>query len=479
MPLPLQFRSALLLAASALATPALAQAPPMVSGDPFAGGAYAIPAGAPIELGMGDPLATAAMTPQPMMPGSMVAGNSVFMAPEIVGGGGAVMNYPPGGADCPSCNSGGAPLPYGANMMAPGFGSPPMASPMGQPMGPMMGAPMGPTLGVPLGGMEGPETIYPGYVDPTADIPAGAGYEGFGGVGVPPVLAGPPAPGMYPSGQRCGWAAGFTFVFLKPHYGSNDAFFVGTPTGSGFNVANREFSYNLDLSPRVFLEWVAPNDFGFRVTWFSFENGADAVTDQVGDAGFIRRPLSPTEYPGGRITAGNDVSLNVLDFDLTQRLRVRRSLLNLGVGLRLANYEQDYTSTISNPAYGAAVGNAGQQFNGFGPSVFAEWRRPIGQTRFSLLANIRGSMLYGESKTDIFQRDPMGQTFSFQADNDDFVAVGEAQLGGEWSAWISNRTVLFVQAAFESQYWMGVGTAFDRNDDLGLIGVNTTVGLEW
>ena len=472
MPLALQFRSALLLAASALAAPVMAQGPPVISGDPFTGGAYAVPTGAPIDFSMGDPLAASAMMP-PMTTGPMVAGNSVFMSPEIVGGF-------PGGSDCPSCNSGGgiAPgvMPYGANMMQPSFGPPPMGGAMAVPMTP----PMGPSMGVPLGA-GGSEVIYPGYVDPTADIPAGTGFGGFGGAPVVPPAYQPSLGGYHGAGggQRCGWAFGFTWVFLKPHFGANDAFFTASPTGSGFNTTNQEFSYSLDLSPRLFLEWVAPNDLGFRVTWFSFDNDADTAQGAVNSPGFIRRPFSPTEYPGGRITAGNNVSLNVLDFDLTQRLRVRRSLLNVGGGLRLADYEHNYSSTISNPAYGSLAGNAARQFSGIGPTVFAEWRRPIGATRFSLLASIRGSMLYGESETTAFERRPGGSTWNYHAENDDFVAVGETQLGGEWSAWISQRSVLFVQAAFETQYWMGVGTAFDEDDDLGLIGLNTTVGLEW
>lgn len=486
MPLSLHIRTALSLAVSVLASAAVAQMPPMMSGDPFAGGAYAVPTGAPIDLSMGAPMPggmmpgttlSSPMYGDPMMGGSMMADNSVFMAPEIVNGGGFT------DPNCPSCFSGGGAMPgampYGANMMAdPNMGMP-MGAPMGMPMDPGMGMPMGPSMGVPMNGVDGPEMIYPGFVDPTATIPSGTGFSGFGAPMAPPVV---PPQGIYHGagvGQRCGWAAGFTWVFLKPHYGSNDSFYMGHPVGGAMQVSNQEFSYSLELSPRVFLEWVAPNDLGVRVTWFSMNNDADTRSAGVGEGAYIQRPISPTEYYGGRITADNEVDVNVLDFDMTQRLRVNRSLLNVGGGLRWANYEQNYKSVITGPDFGQAVGNGGQQFNGFGPSLFAEWRRPLGETRFSLLATVRGSMLYGDSKTDIYEVRPDGSAYSFRSNNDDFVAIGESQLGVEWSAWISDRTVLFAQTAFETQYWMGVGTAFDRNDDLGLIGMNVTLGLEW
>lgn len=451
MPLTLPLRTVLLFAACAVAATASAQAPPLVSGDPFTG-AYAVPTGEPIDLSAGAP--RVATLPQ-FSTGPMTAGNSVFMAPQIVGG--------PGG--CSTCGPGGAApaMPYGA--MSPAFAAPSMA-------------PAGPGLGVPLGAGQGSETIYPGYVDPMADIPAGRGFGGCGcgTPGLPPVLT-PPGGGY--GGQRCGWAAGFTWVFLKPFYSGNNAFSVSTPTGSGLNTSTQSFNYSLDLSPRVFVEWVSRNDFGFRATWFSFDNSADNATGSVALPGFIQRPISSTKYPGGRISAGSNISLNTIDFDLSQRMRVQRSLINLGGGLRWANYENSYTSTITSPVYGSALGNASRQFNGFGPTLFAEWRRPIANTRFSLLAKVRGSMLYGDSKTTSYQQDPLGNTRSFSSDTNDFVGVGETQLGFEWSTWICRRSVLFVQTAFEGQYWMGVGTAFDRNDDLGLVGLNTTVGLEW
>lgn len=289
-----------------------------------------------------------------------------------------------------------------------------------------------------------------------------------------------PGSGLYHSyggTQRCGWATGFSWVFLKPFYGANEAVSVTNFGPGGFTTTGRDFDYSLDLSPRVFVEYVARNDLGVRATWFGFESDADGITQVVPGGSIVETPLGQSASPGQSVHADSDFDIDTIDLDLTQRLQVRRSLVNIGAGLRWAGYDHTYRSSIAGPA-GSAHGSASRSFDGIGPTVFAEWRRPVGSTRFSLLANVRGSMLFGEAKNNSVVESPFGTTYS-SSKSDDFVAIGETQLGGEWSAWISQRTVLFVQVAWETQYWLGAGTALDHNDDLGLFGFNTTVGLEW
>lgn len=489
MTLTLRLRSAVLLAASAAAGPAFAQALPpgympgpgmpmeVMSGpgmpvDSFSGGAYATPTGAPI-MAYGDTSS-----------GTVISGPTssgpVYMAPQVIGGGGGM----PGSPGC-NCGPGGAPMmdpSLGGTMMAPSYGMP-MADPSfgGMPMGsPMYGGMsdgcstgccltdscLGDLFCSPGASACDPcGTVCPPICDPCQQspvyAPGGGGiYHGASGA------------------QRCGWAAGFTWVFLKPNYGANDAFFIETPTATGTSTSNQELDYSLNLSPRVFVEWVSRDDNGIRATWMGFENDSDAATATAPAGGTIIRPIGSPSFGGDVVRASSGIDLNVIDLDLTQRLRVRNSLLNIGGGLRWAGYEHDYNSTVTSAAVISEIGSAARQFDGFGPTVFAEWRRPIGSTRFSILASVRGSMLYGESQSTSVQSGPFG-TITTSNENDDFVAVGESQLGGEWSAWLSQRTVLFVQVAAETQYWLGVGTAFDRNDDLGLFGFNTTVGLEW
>jgi hypothetical protein len=447
---------------------------PGMAADPFAGGAYAVPTGAPISVAFGDPVAGSG----PVLSGPTPSGGPVYMAPQVIGSPGC------------NCNQSGAPV-IDPSMMG--------------------GAPMGSGYEIPLGAPS--YGGMPMYGDPNCGMPstgccltdgclAGGCLDGLcsscvspcdpcGTVGSamcdPCQQPGVVSPGVVSPGgiyhgaggaPRCGWSAGFSWVFLKPFYGSNSAFSVITPSGGSTISNNREFDHSLNLSPRVFVEYVGHSDTGLRATWFGFENDSDAVNANVPAGGLITPPVGITAVPGETVHATSGFDLDTIDLDLTHRFRVRQSLFNLGGGVRWAGYQNSYQSTVTGPVVGSAVGNASRQFHGIGPTLFAEWRRPIGTSPFSLLANVRGSMLYGSSKSNSYA-EAFGTSTSFNSKNDDFVAIGESQLGGEWSAWVSRRTVLFVQVAWETQYWLGVGTAFDRNDDLGLFGFNTTVGLEW
>lgn len=476
---PALLRSAALFAASAAAGPAFGQAMPpgMMAGPPGASGpihapasgmggdvlgAFATPTGAPIAMAYGDP---AALMPGTVMPGGPES-MQTFMAPQIMGGPAMMGGSMPGSPGC-NCGPGGAPMmgmpmmgpTYGDGMMGPSCGAPSCAAPMAgfDSCGDMCGTPISAGCDPCQGGMP--------ICDPCQ--------------GTPPVYGAPGEGGLYHSmggKPRCGWATGFSWVFLKPYYGTNQAFSISNGTGL---TETTDFNHDFDLSPRVFVEYVGRSDIGLRATWFGYENDSDTETGVVPAGGFGRNAFDQIAFANNSISAMDSFDLDTIDLDVTQRIAVRKSLINIGGGLRWMGYEHDHKSTITGPFAPTQTGQASRQFDGVGPTVFAEWRRPIGSTRFSLLASVRGSLLYGQSETDsVLTLDGVPMLTS-HAENDDFVATGETQLGGEWSAWIGERTVLFVQVAYEAQALLGVGTALDANDDLGLHGFNTTVGFEW
>lgn len=480
-------RSAALFAASAAAGPVFGQAlppgavpsgaisaptGPEILGDPFAGGAYATPIAGPVAVAYGDPatLSGGTITSAPadgaFLQGPTTSGNQVFMAPQVIGSPQMTGSPMPGS---PGCNCGVG----GASMMDPSM----MGMPMG---GPAYGAPMmGPSCG---GCGDGCcltgcclDALCGGSAVPACD-PCQSGVPICDPCQATPPVCG--SPGLYQSmggKPRCGWSTGFTWVFLKPFYGANQAF----STTAGGVTTTQDFDHSLNVSPRVYVEWVSRSDWGVRVTWFGYENESDAATVLVpaGGAGF--NALNQVAIPGDTISAVSEFDIDTIDVDATQRFRVNRSLVNVGGGVRWLGYEHEYRSTIAGPLSPGSTGNVSRQFSGAGPTVFGEWRRPIDGSRFSLLAAVRGSLVYGQSQTDALLATGGLPTTVVHTENDDFVAMGETQLGGEWSAWIGQRTVLFVQVAYEAQALLGVGTALDANDDLGLHGFNTKVGLEW
>lgn len=225
---PALLRSAALFAASAAAGPLLGQTLPpgamppgamaAPAGDPFAGGAFAVPTAGPVAVAYGDPATLSSgtiMSAQGMpadgtvISGPMPAGNQVFMAPQVIGGQPQMMGSPMPGS--PGCNCG----PGGSTMMDPSM--------MGMPMGtPSYGAPMmGPTYGG-----------APGYYDDGCCLNDGCCLDALCGApavgacdpcqtGVPvcdpcqsvPPAYGGPGGGIYHGmggAPRCGWSTSFT-----------------------------------------------------------------------------------------------------------------------------------------------------------------------------------------------------------------------------------------------------------------------------
>ncbi|HEX6987042.1 MAG TPA: hypothetical protein VF170_16810, partial [Planctomycetaceae bacterium] len=377
MTLALQFRSVVLRSAAALAAsaafgPAFGQVPPGAmpapGGDPFAsGGAYAVPISGPVAVAYGDPAASPGATisgpvisgPVPdgtVISGPTTSGGPVYMAPQVIGSPPITGGVMPGG---PGCNCG----PGGTTVFDPSMGG---VVTGGTIAGPSYGVPIG---GPAVGGM-------PMYGDPSCGVPDdGCCLTGccltdccLGALcdnSYPPPYAAPYAapcdpcqpsypvcppvcdpcqtvPGGVPQGgiyhgaggaQRCGWATGFSWVFLRPYYGTNDAFSVTQTTGFGSTTTTRDFDYSLDLSPRVFVEYVGRSDAGIRATWLGFENESDAADFTVPAGSFATTPLGQVADAGDRVSAVSEIDLSTIDFDLTQRLQVRRSLINIGGGL--------------------------------------------------------------------------------------------------------------------------------------------------
>ena len=131
---------------------------------------------------------------------------------------------------------------------------------------------------------------------------------------------------------------------------------------------------------------------------------------------------------------------------------------------------------MAGPTGGLLV--ASTEFEGGGPTGFAEARRPIGQTGFALLGSGRVSLLVGgnDSRATLTQAGVTNRGF---ADRTDFVPVGELQLGGEWSAWVNPNTLFFTQIAYEGQLWSNLGGPSAGSGDVAFNGFNVSVGLEW
>ena len=290
---------------------------------------------------------------------------------------------------------------------------------------------------------------------------------------------------------RCGLSSGYTFLFLRPRLDTATAAVVSRPTGRGTLTRGEEQEFDLETGARIYVELIRPDAWGFRVQYSGVEADADPLNVAVPDGGTVTSAATPSGYTpftvrpdgailatgeGNRLSTEYEVEFDTFDVEATRRLRAGRWLLNAGGGVRFATLEQTYDAFASGENRGSAT--SASDFQGSGPTLFAEFRRPIGQTGLAFLTLARGSLIYGE-------REGFAETAQFGTVNrgvfesDDLVPVGELQIGGEWSAWVNPATLFFTQAAFETHLWSGVGSAHDPEGDVGFSGFNLTLGLEW
>ncbi|QDT39888.1 Lpg1974 family pore-forming outer membrane protein [Stratiformator vulcanicus] len=300
------------------------------------------------------------------------------------------------------------------------------------------------------------------------------------------------------NGCRKGLAFGFDFVFLKPRFGSNDAFFIERPN----SIINQELGHDFETGYRVWLEHIGPDDFGGRFRYFSFDERAQTefASPAVGETiivdldGMQFAPIRGTngataigDFQADSIVATGNLDVSAFDAEMSQRIKFNNWLFNVGGGLRYGRFEQSYQSIYYNGDDIVGGAASSRRFDGIGPTIFAEMRRPIGCSGFSILANVRGSMLYGRHRDDlnsfangvITAGGTTNNTTFASFRNDDLIPIAESQLGGEWSIWISPKTVFSVQVAWETQVWFGAGNTVSRNDDLGLDGFTVRLGFEF
>jgi hypothetical protein len=167
---------------------------------------------------------------------------------------------------------------------------------------------------------------------------------------------------------------------------------------------------------------------------------------------------------------------------VTQRLDAGHWKMNLGGGVRNASIAQTYGAAILSPAGAPLAGlDVRHRFDGFGPTVFAELKRPIGRTSFSFVANARGSFLYGDSGFQAIQGIFGGVPTPINVWTDTHQAtsmtIGDLQIGAEWAKDLGGAN-LVAQVLWEGQYWQGAGNALNAgSDDMGLMGFTFQLGV--
>jgi hypothetical protein len=295
--------------------------------------------------------------------------------------------------------------------------------------------------------------------------------------------------------QGCGahpfcLAAGYAFVFVKPHF-ENDIAFVTTADDQGqfVSVADTSFDYDLEVTPRVWVEICKPNQLGFRVTYWQFDHASPQRAAVVNDTGFERIDV-PIQFgdiviaatrPGDIFGAQADLKIDVLDFEGTKWTDFCTWQFGTTAGLRYAALRHSYqAASFDADEVVQDFLDANHRFDGIGPTFSVEARRPMGGLTWFSMA--RGSLLYGNGKAGFTALEDItpagvGRTTVTRSNRNDVLTAAEVQCGIEWCKQCCSGKRLFCRTALEGQVWQGAGNATEEDGDLGLFGFHVALGM--
>jgi hypothetical protein len=246
--------------------------------------------------------------------------------------------------------------------------------------------------------------------------------------------------GNCPCPDDCGprWFGGAEYRFLRPHFSEAVAFATVTdtlgPTGLTRRVAADELDFDYESSFRLFLGYHLHDCADVRLTYW-FLDTETLVNGTAGAGQTIVDPFGNLGLTGSSIATSASVQMNVFDLEYLRPLHFNCAGVGFlySAGLRVADVNQFYDSTISNAA--GVVTSDGQfevDFVGVGPHLSL-----TGQTRhgsrgqYSLFAKGAMSLLIGQYDIETEVVVP-GAAGSQVADRVRAVPVLESELGVAW-----------------------------------------------
>jgi hypothetical protein len=341
---------------------------------------------------------------------------------------------------------------------------------------------------------ESGHSDFPGY----GEAPSNFGCDSCGDTMCGDPMCGDPCCGdgiCLGNGRRSPWQCygGFEATFLKPHFGSNNAYTVTNNTANTSSSAVTDFKYDLEFSPRVFVGWNRDcDDLGFRATWWHFDHSANAATGNPPSNGLGE--LTPPSFgdvdlssnvPTDSFTATTGVNAYTLDIEATKATQFRAWQFGVGGGFRYARIEQDYVGVLSDSGDDVLSNVAYEQsIQGFGPTFSLEAFRTV-NCDSGLFAKARGSVLFGDSKSRMVAGEDLSLTTPFITNattaSDDILTICELQVGYRWQAPASSCRLIrpFGSVALEGQMWDGAGNASSQDGNMGFFGFNSAVGINW
>lgn len=278
---------------------------------------------------------------------------------------------------------------------------------------------------------------------------------------------------------------------MKPRFSENVAF--TTMAGDGANnssFSDTEFDYDLELTPRVWIEALVTNSWSWRISYWQFDHQPVTATTSPNANGFgeITHPNFgdvdiSTTIPTDSLTASSNLNAYTIDLEAHKQAQHKGWLLGVGGGVRYASAEQNHLAELRN------TGNIlrGQidfahEIEGFGPTMSLAARRPLFQN-IKLVCAARGSLLFGDGSSRLIAGEDLDLVNPFTTtrftNREDLLPIGEARVG---LAWISPKNrqhgiQWLISTAVEGQLWGNAGNAVSETADLGFFGFNVGAGI--
>lgn len=268
-----------------------------------------------------------------------------------------------------------------------------------------------------------------------------------------------------------GFVGGVGLYVLQPYFSNNMAFGIqGTfNRGAAANApgvrfdTREEISHHMEAAPEIWLGYISEGGLGARARWWYFREGTDqmATGDGNGIMVFSAAPLGLSFLNAGQANPGgagvmevtSKLEVQVEDFEAVYDLKACGWDLLLAGGLQLTWIDQTYNAFV--PRSGNNVLLSSNTFDGIGPTLALEARRPFGDTGLKLIAKARGSMVFGSGHQIALVPD---QNVVANEHRDTSISIGEAELGVEYGLSMG-RSRLFGQLTFVGQQWFGAGSA--------------------
>ena len=245
-------------------------------------------------------------------------------------------------------------------------------------------------------------------------------------------------------------------LFSAGGYGSYLGY--GLPS-DGYGFVNGSLEDGLQLAPRIYLGVEGEGGLGARMRWWTFDHILGY--SGVGDGEFGAVPILGTVR----------LDLDTLDAEVTQRGSFFNWDLQLAGGVRYAHVGAGTSGFGLEAAEWSEVQidflEPKLVFDGAGPTIALQARRPLGETGFSLVGGGRTSLVYG----DVDYRTPFWLNGTTTIDNVT-LQIWEIQLGAQYEAQIADAVTAVVGVAWEAQRWDS-----DVMGNFALHGFLTSFGL--